>query len=482
MPRLKRPLKFALITTAVFIVLSAGTLAAAATYYKDKFYPGIRVAGVQVGGMSEAEGKQLVAERVASYASHQIILTIPDITKERNEETGSYPDIEVSGTAAELGLQLDETQAKDAAWSVGHGSNVLSWTKEAITTFFNGKNIPLLYTVEVAKTDEFINAKILPRLIPPAAATISVDGSVVNVKDAMPGQVVDVEVLASQLATAIPTALDGEAATYLRVPTQEQQADVARKDIQPLATQLENLGNTKFTFTGEGLTLAPTRSEVLTWYTVAQDDNGTLALSVNETAITNYLTAKAGKSIDVAKSVASVVAVLEAAEASATKDVVKAQSSRTASLVAKPKTEVVAGSYTLNRFPGKYIEVNIKEQKLYKINGGQLEKVYRISSGKWETPTPIGTFRIAGKHLRPLSRTYNLYMPYWQNILGTADNGQELPLGAYGLHELPERRNGIKEGQRSLGYRASHGCVRLGIGDAAEVYNWTETGTPVVIY
>jgi lipoprotein-anchoring transpeptidase ErfK/SrfK len=410
------------------------------------------------------------------------VVTIPDISKERDEVTGQYPDLEVSGTAAELGLQLSTQEAQDASWLLGHQKNLLAWATSAVPVFFSGKNIPLLYTVEAAKTDEFINTKVLPKLVPPVAAKLTVDGEVVTIVDAKPGQVVDVNAVAAQLASAIPMALDGETATYLRVATTEQVSEITRAQVQPLATMLDNLGSLKLTLSAEGVTLTPARKDLLTWFTVVQDDAGALALSINESAVTSYLTAKAAKTLDVNKSTTAVVSALEAAESSVNKEVQKVPTARTAALTLKPKTEVVAGSYTLNRFEGKYVEVNIKEQKMYRISGGVLEKVYRISSGKWATPTPIGTFRVAGKHLRPLSRTYNLYMPYWQNLLGTADNGDVLPLGSYGFHELPERPNGIKEGQRSLGYRASHGCVRLGIGDAEELYKWTETGTPVVIH
>ncbi|CAN5125962.1 hypothetical protein BH11PAT4_BH11PAT4_0850 [soil metagenome] len=477
-----RALKITLITVFVFLALTVATLGTAAAYYQDKFYPGVRVAGVQVGGLTETEGKQKVAEKVATYAAHSVVVTIPDISKARDEATGQYPDLEVNGTAAELGLQLSTQEAQNASWLLGHQKNVLTWVKSAVPTFFSGKNVPLLYTVETPKTDEFINTKVLPRLVPPVAAKLSVTGETVAIVDARPGQVVDVNVVASQLASAIPSALDGDSATYIRVATTEQISEVTRAQVQPLATALDNLGNLKLTLGAEGVVATPARKDLLTWFTVVQDDAGTLSLSVNESAVTTYLTAQVGKTVDVNKSTTAVVSALEAAEDAVNKEVQKVPAARTATLTLKAKTEVAAGSYTLNRFEGKYVEVNLKEQKLYRISGGVLEKAYRVSSGKWETPTPIGTFRIGGKHLRPISRAYNLYMPYWQNLLGTADNGKVLPLGEYGLHELPERPNGIKEGQRSLGYRASHGCVRLGIGDAAELYNWTETGTPVVIH
>jgi lipoprotein-anchoring transpeptidase ErfK/SrfK len=52
----------------------------------------------------------------------------------------------------------------------------------------------------------------------------------------------------------------------------------------------------------------------------------------------------------------------------------------------------------------------------------------------------------------------------------------------HGIHELPEWKNGYKEGANHLGTPVSHGCVRLGVGPAAKVYGWAEVGTPIVIH
>jgi lipoprotein-anchoring transpeptidase ErfK/SrfK len=52
----------------------------------------------------------------------------------------------------------------------------------------------------------------------------------------------------------------------------------------------------------------------------------------------------------------------------------------------------------------------------------------------------------------------------------------------YGIHELPEWPDGTKEGESHLGTPVSHGCVRLGRGDAQAVYDWVEVGTPVFIH
>jgi lipoprotein-anchoring transpeptidase ErfK/SrfK len=87
--------------------------------------------------------------------------------------------------------------------------------------------------------------------------------------------------------------------------------------------------------------------------------------------------------------------------------------------------------------------------------------------------TPRGRYAIQNKAVRPWSKAYSLYMPYWQAIT---------PDGKYGIHELPEWPGGYKEGANHLGTPVSHGCMRLGIGPAKRVYEWAPIGTPVVIY
>ncbi len=131
---------------------------------------------------------------------------------------------------------------------------------------------------------------------------------------------------------------------------------------------------------------------------------------------------------------------------------------------------MVAG--TAGLFEGKYVEVDLSSQVLYQYEGTELIGHYAVSTGKWSSPTPIGTYSINFKHPRAYSASYGLYMPYWMAFIGTS----------YGLHALPEWPSGYKEGESHLGTPVSHGCVRLGTGQAATLYEWMEIGTPVVIH
>jgi lipoprotein-anchoring transpeptidase ErfK/SrfK len=122
---------------------------------------------------------------------------------------------------------------------------------------------------------------------------------------------------------------------------------------------------------------------------------------------------------------------------------------------------------------GKYIDINLKNQVMVLFENGQALDSYLISSGKRGMDTKQGTFHIANKFPRAWSKAYGLFMPYWMALV---------PSGQFGIHELPEWPSGYKEGAAHLGIPVSHGCVRLGVGPAERVYNWTEVGTPVVVH
>lgn len=119
----------------------------------------------------------------------------------------------------------------------------------------------------------------------------------------------------------------------------------------------------------------------------------------------------------------------------------------------------------------KRLLVDLSEQKLRQELGGVVIEEYRISSGKASTPTPVGTFTILSKHPRAWSNRAKLWMPHWMAFKGTV----------YGIHELPEWPGGKKEGEAHLGTPVSGGCIRVGVGVAKRLYEWSPVGTPVII-
>jgi hypothetical protein len=120
----------------------------------------------------------------------------------------------------------------------------------------------------------------------------------------------------------------------------------------------------------------------------------------------------------------------------------------------------------------KRIEVDTKTERLRYYLGDVELGEYPVSTGVKSLPTPKGNFTVKNKSVRARSATYKLWMPYW---LG-------LSSGGVGIHELPEWDSGYKEPATHLGEPASHGCIRLGVGPAKTLYDWTPVGTAVKIY
>ena len=121
---------------------------------------------------------------------------------------------------------------------------------------------------------------------------------------------------------------------------------------------------------------------------------------------------------------------------------------------------------------GKYIDINLSKQLLTIYQDSVNMGTYRVSSGKRGMSTPTGTYNIMNKQRKRWSKEYHLFMPYWM----------QFTRAGHGIHELPEWPSGYKEGANHLGTPVSHGCVRLGVGAAKTVYNFTDVGTPVYIH
>jgi lipoprotein-anchoring transpeptidase ErfK/SrfK len=470
-----KPNKATLIAVFISALLILLAIVGVGVAYANKsvFYPGVSVGHEDVGGLTPEEARAKLAAQVASAKEKPVNVAVPDVTKPREEATGLYPEETVSTTTEKLGLSIDTEKALAEAWQIGHKKQVLGWLGDLVDAFFgNPSTIALTATIDPTKVRAFIDTEVAPKAAPPQPAKVVVTGKEVAIADPVAGLSIDSSKLEETILSAVYASLDADPLAF-RLPPTLADSPVGRTTIQPVADTLDQLANTKVSIAVAEIKLFPTREELLQWYTPSMNEKGEVALSVNASRISTYLQ-RNGKELDQQKTLASITKA-------ATGWIEDPKSSATVTAVLKPSTAITAGSYKAGLFEGKYVYVNLAEQKLYRLNGQTMEKVYRVSTGAWSTPTPRGTFAIAGKIPRAYSRTYGLYMPYWQNFLGTASNGEDLPTGSYGLHELPEWPNGYKEGRGHLGIAVSHGCIRLGVGDAKEVYDWTESGTKVVI-
>jgi hypothetical protein len=104
---------------------------------------------------------------------------------------------------------------------------------------------------------------------------------------------------------------------------------------------------------------------------------------------------------------------------------------------------------------------------------------FGIATGMAAYPTPTGNFRIVTKQRNPWwyppaadwAKGAKPVPPGPGNPLGTRWMG--LNVGAVGIHGTPDAA--------SIGYSASHGCIRMRISDAEWLFERVRVGTPVFI-
>jgi lipoprotein-anchoring transpeptidase ErfK/SrfK len=127
---------------------------------------------------------------------------------------------------------------------------------------------------------------------------------------------------------------------------------------------------------------------------------------------------------------------------------------------------------------GTIIVIKQSEHKLYQYNASKLVDTYSCAVGLPQYPTPTGRFEILEKKKDPW-----WYPPKsdWAKDKKPIPPGPGNPLGPYwmdlgngvGIHATPD--------EASLGYSASHGCIRLSEWSAQQVFNAVSKGTPVYI-
>ncbi len=109
----------------------------------------------------------------------------------------------------------------------------------------------------------------------------------------------------------------------------------------------------------------------------------------------------------------------------------------------------------------KWIHIDLVKKALTLYEGTLVVKTYAIASGTADNPSPIGTWRVVNRFSSKMSG------------FGTRFLGLNVPWGQFGIHGTN------KPG--SIGTNASHGCIRMYVKSAEELYRLVPNGAKVVI-
>jgi len=143
----------------------------------------------------------------------------------------------------------------------------------------------------------------------------------------------------------------------------------------------------------------------------------------------------------------------------------------------KPKITAAAAAKTVSTV----ITIDQSAFKLRLFKHGKVVKTYGVAVGQPKYPTPNGRFAIQSKQVNPVWSVPN---SPWAGELGgsTVGGGSAAnPLkarwmgvsGSVGIHGTGE--------DYSIGSRASHGCIRMHVGDVIALFKRVPIGAPVLI-
>jgi lipoprotein-anchoring transpeptidase ErfK/SrfK len=139
---------------------------------------------------------------------------------------------------------------------------------------------------------------------------------------------------------------------------------------------------------------------------------------------------------------------------------------------------IVPAKVTARNF-GPIIVVRRGSRALYLYRGEKLWKKFGVAVGAPSYPTPTGRFRVVTMQRNPWwypppspwAKDAKPVPPGPGNPLGTRWMGLSAPL--VGIHGTPD--------SASIGYSASHGCIRMLIPQAEWLFDHVRVGTPVFI-
>ncbi|HEY7019178.1 MAG TPA: L,D-transpeptidase/peptidoglycan binding protein [Gaiellaceae bacterium] len=144
----------------------------------------------------------------------------------------------------------------------------------------------------------------------------------------------------------------------------------------------------------------------------------------------------------------------------------------------RPVARAVQPSVTSNDF-GAIVVIYRGSNQLHLYNGARPWRTFQVATGQAIYPTPLGNWHVVDMQRNPWWRPPD---SPWAQGLKPIPPGPGNPLGTrwmgldaagVGMHGTPDAA--------SIGYSASHGCIRMRIPDAEWLFDHVQIGTPVFI-
>lgn len=465
----KKILEWSIFSFLGLIFILASSLFGYQQAYAGKIYKNVYVANIDLSGKTKAQAAALLQKKYDGIINQEISL------KTDNKE--------VKTKVADTGLTLDINKIIQESYKVGRDTSFTAQLASSVKTLWEHRTVKVEPKIDQEKLKKFMDIAVAQLNFPPSDATMVIENGEIKQAEAKDGQTVDT----GDLTEKILAMTSENSSQVIALKTVVAPASIKLANFDSARSQANSILSKKINLTYDGKTYSPTRSEIGLWIKI-QNNNGQISAVLNDGNIQAYLN-KIAKNFEIIKADKKINAannsVMEEGregkylDKNAALSQIKSQMNGNAVNVALATYAVAPGEVKVfpaeglvpGRFEGRYLDIDLAAQKLCRVESTNIIDCFVISSGKPGMATPTGTFTINDKNPRHWSNKYSMWLPYWQ----------QFKTGGWGIHELPETDT-WKEVADHLGTPISHGCVRLGVGPAQTVYDWTSMGTPVYIH
>lgn len=473
-----------MLSTCAALTLGAGVI------YSGGILPGVRSAGIDVGGLSQAEA----ASRLRSGWD---TLTLRDGNRTWNFDP------------ALLGITLDADATAQAAYQQGRNAG------SPLQAIFGSANVPPVLHIDLATATATLD-ELAPRFaIAPVNAGVRLVNGVVEATPPTEGRALDVSKLVAQLQSRLNAEMaDG----VLDLPMVRVAPDVT--DASPmialasdlLAHPLQITAFDPIDNTSANWSLPP--DQWSQWLAATPDANSPIGMTLrlDEGGLRDFLAGQQNsltgpQYIDPESAVSAVENAVTSRSMQAN---VRIYHHDTQHIVQPGETIIniawdsgvpypwiqqanpgvgnlsVGQSITIpsaDHFfdypvvPNKRIVVSISQQRVQAYENGQLKWDWIASTGINSSPTWPGVYQIISHVPNAYAANWNLYMPSFMGVYRPIP-GQDF---TNGIHGFPTRGGSQLLWTNNLGTRVTYGCILLSSTNAQLLYDWAEEGVVVEI-
>jgi lipoprotein-anchoring transpeptidase ErfK/SrfK len=493
-PRTKIKLRWWMIviaTFALFMVSLCGMVTVGVgVIYARGILPGISVAGIALGGLSQDEAAAKLSDQW-----HMLIL-------QDGEREWSVNPVEV-------GIYLDAANTAEAAYQQGRGAG------QILQSLIGSLSIAPIINVDL-DTAQTKLMELAPEFeVLPINAGVQLVNGQVETTPPVDGRMLDWASTITRMQNEPESLTDGT----LDLVMFAVQPEVT--DASPMVAEAQKLLSSSLDIrlydpkTGDIIYWSLPAAQWATWLSAIPDSSSATGLTLHILAepVRNYLTAQATNSFDSSRYIdeaAGVLAVQDAITAGHTNPALRVYHRDTEHVVqsgetivsiawdygvpypwiqaANPGVEYLSAGQTITipsvdnflpyePVPEKRIVISISQQHAWVYENGAVKWDWLASTGITSSPTWPGVYQIQSHEINAYAGNWNLWMP---NFMGVY---QPIPGSDFtnGFHGFPTRGGGQLLWENNLGTRVTYGCILLSNTNAELLYNWAENGVVVEI-